>query len=406
MKMNVLFVDDEPRVLDGIKRMLRSMRSEWNIRFASGAEEALKILQEHKTDIIVSDMRMPDVDGAELLTQVREQFPDIARLILSGYAEEELTLKAVNVAHQYLAKPCDPEILISTIQNTLCVREALHSERLRTLIMRLDTIPSPPQIYQKLMAQLNEPDHSIDEIAKTIDKDPAMTAKILKLVNSSFFGIVREVSDTGTATSMLGLELTRSLVLSIHIFSRFEEIPPELSGLWQHSLRVGLLAKQIAVLLEQPKCMSDIAFTSGVLHDIGKLILANGLGDDYQAIIREAAESGVDLTDIENEKLGANHAEVGAYLLDLWGLPDSIIGAVMFHHSPLSATNGSPNVLTSLHIADVMDHGQLIGEVSKSNATVLAMPEFDIDYLKSVNLHERIEELIAGIQANETRLAS
>jgi len=219
-KKRVLFVDDEPRILDGLKRMLRHMRDEWEMSFVESGEAALKVLESARFDVVVSDMRMPGMDGAELLTRVMERYPQIVRIVLSGHADKEMILKTVRPAHQYLSKPCDPEKLRSTVARASALRGLLADELLKQLVSQMSTLPSAPSLYNEVMNELRSGEGSVQRVGEIVSKDVGMTAKILQVVNSAFFGVPRHVESPAQAVSLLGLETIKALALSAQVFSQ------------------------------------------------------------------------------------------------------------------------------------------------------------------------------------------
>ena len=249
MKRQVLFVDDEPLVLEGLKRMLRVLRDQWDMHFVESGEKALALLEQMPMHVVVSDMRMPGMNGAELLHGVMQKYPGTVRLILSGYADRELILGCVDSTHQYLSKPCDPEALLGAVARAAALEGALQSDRIRRLIGQMQNIPSLPSLYGEIVDRTSDPNVTLEEIAETIAKDPAMTAKILKLVNSAFFGLRRDVSSLSEAISYLGIDTIKSLVLTVNAFAQFEgkNYPGfSIDQIWGHSLSVAAGAKQIA----------------------------------------------------------------------------------------------------------------------------------------------------------------
>jgi HD-like signal output (HDOD) protein/CheY-like chemotaxis protein len=349
-RIRILFVDDEPRVLEGLKRTLHSQRDHWMLSFALGGEQGLKTLDENPMDVVVSDMRMPGMDGAQFLTQVRDRFPNIIRLVLSGFADQALTARAVNVAHQYLAKPCDPQELRRIVDRAMQLRNELRSHAIRELIARMGQLPSAPSVYQEMLDAVADPGEAFDGVAHVIRKDPAMTAKILHLVNSSFFGLRRRVTDPAQAIVLLGWELTRTLILSIHIFEGFRSRTPMVEKLWEHSTYTAAGVRLI--LNELHAGADDVAcgMTAGMLHDIGRLLLAASLPDEYRTLQDMAQRDRVPLHQVEQQVLGVHHATVGAYLLGLWGLPDGIVEVVAFHHHPDRCAGRDALPLMATHV--------------------------------------------------------
>lgn len=245
MKISVLFVDDDPDILRGLKRILRSKQG-WETFFAEGGAKALEILAEHDIGVVVLDMRMPGMNGLELLTTVQEHHPHVIRIVLSGYTDQEVVLRSAKLAHQFFAKPCEADVLIKSIEHTWLLRDLINNERLRDLITGITDLPSLPSAYVQLIEYMQSPDASIRQIGDIIASDMTMTAKVLQLVNSAFFSLPQEVVDPSRAVALLGMENLKALLLCVHIFSTFDsskEIRPYVTDLWKHSIMVGSLAK-------------------------------------------------------------------------------------------------------------------------------------------------------------------
>ena len=219
----ILFVDDEPGILDGLRRTLRPMRSVWLMQFADGGQTALQILEGGEIDVVVSDMRMPGMDGAELLQIVRERWPSVARIILSGHADRSAAVRSVGVAHQFLVKPCDGNELRSVVQRTCALRATLISPEVLSTLTELGELPAIPALYAALNRELAKPEPSLPALSKLIGRDPGMSAKILQLVNSAFFGLRRRVKSINEAVTNLGTDVVRSLALSSTAFTTFTD---------------------------------------------------------------------------------------------------------------------------------------------------------------------------------------
>jgi CheY-like chemotaxis protein len=220
MKKRVLFVDDEENLREGLRRMSYLLRGEWEMAFAESGAQALALLSKAPFDVIVSDMRMPGMDGARLLDEVRQRYPQMVRLILSGHSDREMILRAVGPSHQYLAKPCDIETLLATLTRAYALRELLMNEDLRRIITAMQTLPSRPAVYAAVVEAVQSPSVSLEKIGELIQRDIGMTAKILQLVNSAFFGLQRPMSSPVQAVRLLGLETVQALILSGQIFER------------------------------------------------------------------------------------------------------------------------------------------------------------------------------------------
>ena len=359
-KRHLLFVDDEPMVLKGLQRSLRSMRHEWEILYAEGGEAALAMLASHPVDVVISDMRMPGMDGAQLLEAVKVRFPQVVRIILSGQLDRDMTLQSVKVAHQLLAKPCDVEVLREALQKTAALNQLLTDEAIRRVVARIDTLPSMPASCVAIMEELQSEEASIRKVAGLIASDLGMTAKILQMVNSAFFGLYRQVTDVQDAVMLLGLDAIKALVLSVNVFAAFDtrRIPFfDLDGLWQHSLAVAGCAQKIMTTVARDREQAAAAFLAGMLHDIGKLILAVNFSDAYRVLLKGEPEASGERLAKEREMIGTTHAEMGAYLMGLWGMEPSILMAIAFHHTPLESRETAVGPLTAVHLANGFGHG-------------------------------------------------
>lgn len=354
MSKRILFVDDESMVLDGLQRSLRPMRNEWEMSFITSGHDALRLMEQETFDIIVTDMRMPGMSGTQLLEEVKHRFPQCFRIILSGQADRESILQAVDPAHQFLSKPCDTSELRRRLAWALSVRGLLRNEELQAMVSRLHALPSLPTLYVEVTSELERSEPSIIRIARLISEDMAMTAKMLQLVNSAFFGLRGQVSSPMQAVQLLGLDTLRALVLSTHVFDRFRTETlgePELSYLWAHSLAVASFAKHIAEFEKANRRTIDECFTSGLLHDVGKLVLSSVMSDSYRKVLDLVRNGGRGLIDAEIEVLGCHHAEVAAYLLGSWGLPEAVVEAVALHHDPAASPPRGFSPVIAAHAA-------------------------------------------------------
>lgn len=366
--------------------MLWSTRDEWEIVTTASGPEAIAALDASSFDVVVSDMRMPGMTGAELLRVVKDRHPGVTRIILSGQDSEENSLASASAAHQFLGKPCDTDTLRATLRRALNGRRLLVDAPLQSLVSQIGTLPSPASLFLKLVEELQSPEPSVHRVADLVAGDPAMAAKILQLVNSAFFGIQRHIPDPHQATMLLGLKTVSMLVLSIRAFAEFEPaVPAELglANLMPHCLRTSVLARTIGRDLSGDGDVAEGCAAAGLLHDLGKLILGSRLPERSLEVMRHAREQDVPCADVERQLLGCTHAEVGAYLLCLWGLPDETVDAVAFHHTPLAAPDPSNVALAAVHVADVLD-GQQHG------ASACHPPTFDARYLEELGLTQRI----------------
>lgn len=347
----ILFVDDEPTVLDYERKAFAPYKGRAECLFALGADAALTILQETHVDVVVADMNMPGIDGPEFLRTVKVQYPEIVRCMACPPHESQSRYFALMTVQQILAKPLDPATVIDTVERACRLRE-LMTDSLRRKIGGVGQLPPVPAVYTELSAAMADPDVSSKKIAAILEKDSAMAAKVLQLVNSARFGTLKQIGKLENAVAYLGMDLIRDLSLTAQLFADLERIARKsgfsFEGEQQHSLLVARVAKR---LLPRPAQARD-AFTAGLLHDIGKLVLAVCIPKEYADAHRTWKTTGRAPHEVEYEVLGFTHSEAGAYLLGLWGLPYPIVEAVAFHHNPGAALERSFDVLSAVSVAD------------------------------------------------------
>ncbi len=395
-KKKIIFVDDEPNILEGLRRMLRSLRNEYEMHFAAGGKEALAIMEGSRFDVVISDMRMPGMDGAEFLETVQKRHPHAIRIMLTGQADEHSILRTVGVVHQFLAKPCDPERLKVILTRTGALQDMLSDGGLKDLISQIGKLPSLPTIYSRLQRAIATPGVEIEEIGEIISQDIAMTAKVLQLVNSAFFGIYSRVDSPSRAVTLLGLDTIKVLVLNLELFSQIEvtdDVFP-IDRLCEHSLVVGRMARAIASKESDDKDMISNTFLAGTLHDLGKLILLSSLPKQYRKAIELSRDQNVTMACAEQTTFGSTQSAVGAYLLGLWGFNVPIIEAICFQNCLEKYPSDVFTPTLAVHIANVMYYRYRPEEVF-GKSTVFNMP-----VLERLGLQGRLdewEEICAGI---------
>jgi len=387
MPRRLLFVDDEQMVLDGLRRALRDMRFEWEMQFVDSGDRALQELDRQPYDAIITDMRMPSMDGAQLLEAVQTRNENIVRVVLSGQSSKDEVLRSVAPTHQFLSKPCDTEELKLRLSLAFSMSDALANGALKALVARLRSIPSLPLLYNELTKALASPTTSLLHLERIIERDVGMAAKILQLANSAFIGARREVSGLRQAVSLIGTDAIRTLVMSVHIFSKFERnssVKVYLPSLWEHSVEVATLARQIATHENQTGIMREQSFTAGLLHDIGRAILLSEIPSDYLPILKQASINTGATLQLESEKFGCTHAQIGAYLMSIWGLPAALVHAVSLHHRPSEGAQSYFSPLTAVHCADVI---ATMDEASKT----MRDGELDLGYVDRLGMREKLE---------------
>lgn len=401
-KKRILFVDDEPRILDGLRDLLRRHRRKWNMAFVGSGAEALDALAQEPFDVIVTDMRMPNMDGATLLTHVQERHPGVVRIVLSGHAELETSLRAVPVAHQYLSKPCEPKQLENVIERACSLQALVDEDALRVLVGRVDRLPPRPKVYTRLVGLLAREDVTREQVAELLEQDMAISAKLLQLVNSAFFRLSRQISTVDDAVGYLGFNMIKTLVLAAEVFKQPASMPRvegiSLESLQEHCLLAGRIAARVVPAPE----LRDDALMAGLLHDVGLLVLVTELPNMTREHVVAACGSGRPLHVEEQEARGVTHAEVGGYLLGLWGLPYPIIEAVTHHHEPQRVPQERFDLVAAVHVADIL--AQEVGFRPAAEPAV-GSPAIAKGYLEALGVADRLERWreVAAKEAERAR---
>jgi putative nucleotidyltransferase with HDIG domain len=376
-KHKILFVDDDPLILKGLNRSLEEYTELWDVDFASSGKEAVEILSKTKVDAIITDMQMPVMNGLALLKTVSEVYPGVLRFVLSGNANDIQAIKSATLVHQMFPKPCEMESLFQSVERSCRLKDSLSEPGLIRIITGIRSLPSKPALYDKLIDELQSNEPNIKNIGDIVSKDAAMTAKVLQLVNSAFFGLPEKISNPQRAISLLGINTTKALVLTSHVFSEYENranVPLSIKNLWNHSMMVSTVAKHIAADMDLPLADQENAQVAGILHDIGKMLelkipkIARVLQFQTRRVYVKT----------EYEILGTSHAEMGAYLLGIWGLPTTIVETVMYHHFPSRQIVQKSDSITALHLAN-----GLVNMCIFENKTVYES-NLDMNYLKNV----------------------
>ena len=384
----IFFVDDEEDMLVSLKRMLKQKNQTWEMKFIKESESVLKLMKKRPADIIITDYRMDKVNGVELLKNIKSKYPQTGRIVLSGETDEEIILQAVSIAHQFIPKPVNPLKLKELITRTCAMQNILRDKGLRKNISKIDSLPSIPSVYREIIKELKSPVSSTQKIGQIISKDPAMTSKILQLVNSGFFYLQTTITKAEEAVVLLGVETIKALVLHLEVFSRIK-MPKKLLGFQQklhsHAMETATMSKQLYEMEAGTGIKADEAFMAGLLHDCGKLILAANFPDEYIEIIKNVEKNNSSFIYEEKNRLGITHDIAGAFLMGRWGLPLGIIEGILYHHKPMDSDSESFNSVCSVHLANNFSKEQN----NRFNDT----PDFDPVFLEQMKLKEKLTEL-------------
>ena len=389
MNDRVLFVGSDTSVWDELNRLFATSRSGFHMSFARSGPEALSQMEQLPFRAIVADMQMTGMSGAQLLGEVLHRYPSTLRFIRADLADHQAVMKCVGTAHQYIVTPCDAEVIVNVLSRAFQLDTWLPSDATHKVITQLRRLPSPPQVYFKVVEALQSPEANLETIGELIEKDPAMTAKLLQLVNSAVFGLQLQVSSPIEAVMYLGMETTKSVILLAHTFSYFDRINAKslsVGSLWEHSIRVARTAQVLAQAEGASEDIASQAFTAGMLHDSGKLALVANLPEEYMRTVDLARQKKIELWEAEREVFGATHAEIGGCLLGIWGLPVGIVEAVALHHLPSQMVSKGFSALSAVHAANALSHRR------QSPIKDIVPPKLDEAYFAELGLSNRLPE--------------
>jgi HD-like signal output (HDOD) protein/ActR/RegA family two-component response regulator len=387
----ILFVDDDDLILRSIERVLRRPAAEngWDLGFVTSGEAALEEMARSPVEVLLVDANMAKMSGAVLLRRVQERDPSVVRLLLSGHTGLDVLRSALPFAHQFLPKPCDGQLLRSTLEAACNVRSLLAKPEMRHLVGSSNELPSAPRTFIELSNALSNPSSSSRAVSEIIERDIAISARVLQLVSSAFYGLPRAVTTIGGAVAYLGVEVIKAIVLSVEV-SRMFPLTQNISdfsvdALQQHGMKVSQLAKRI--LGHEPG--GDVLLVAGLLQDTGQLVLASRSASRFGVALSTSANRKQPLYEVEAELFGASHAEIGAYLLGLWGLPQRVVTAVAHHLEPQRGASRVFDAAAALYVANLLIANPDVPALEEVPPGTVAL---DLEYLRLVGVAHQLDE--------------
>jgi len=386
-RKRILFVGEDIELWEELRNLQLEGQSEWDYAFAKTGLQALNSLTQSPCDAVVADMQIPGMNGAQLLDEIIQRNPATLRFIRANLSDQQAAMKCIGTAHQYLLKPSDASTVHHALARAFNLESWLPGETVQKLISQMRKLPSPPNLYFQIVAELQSPDSSLEKVGSLITQDVGLSAKLLQVVNSAVFGLQMQVVKPVDAVLYLGMETTKSLVLLAHTFSYFDKVKTatfSVDRLWRHSVATGKFSERIARAENASIEVLGQSFTAGILHDIGKLLLAANLPEEFKQILAKASADKITVCEAETAVVGVPHAELGACLLAIWGLPTPIVEAVALHHHPARFFSKTFCPLTAVHAANAIDH-----ELDQQRNTTGAVQAVDLNYLTELGLAER-----------------
>ncbi len=346
----ILIVDDEEQILKSLVRLFK--RTDYQIITALDGENALQIMSKENIDLIISDVRMPKMDGYQLLCLVKEKYPKVFRIILSGYAEENLLFQALekNIAKIYIFKPWINKEIIQVVDEIFKVEKTLEESDFLSVINNIDELPTIKSSYEKMISLIDN-GAELKEICVEIEKDISIGAKMLHLANSACQGV--KTGSINKAVTYLGIQNVIKIVKSTLIMDEMSNdiFKKEFEMLWKHSTLTNKVLIYIYDKFLHKKIHEDHS-SAGILINVGKVLMYKSFHERYFQAVMRAINENVSMLQLEKELFNITHKEAGGYLLKWWELPQSIVEGTLFHHIPLDERVVNKELVCALHIAD------------------------------------------------------
>ena len=395
-KKRVLLADADARAAEEFRQALGEA---WEVKSVADGTAALADMEMVPSDVVIADLDLAEIDGAELLNRIHATHPKAVRFVLAREADHERVVKKVLGAHQFLGKPLDPLTLKSAIERACALAAWIPKNSIRELVGRIRTLPTIPSLYLEVQALLKSPDVTTEQVGSVIAKDMAMMTRLLQVLNSASFGLPRKITNPTEAVGLLGFETISSMVMTIKLLSQYDKVKPvyfSIDRLWRHSTEVARNAQQITRLHTGDNALAEAAFTAGLLHDVGKVVLAANFDEQYRGAQSLARKQQLPLCEVEKEIFGASHGEIGAYLLGLWGMPLDILEAAALHHHPSLATSQTFSPLTAVHVANALLH-----EIQPDKEGMVPS-KIDHGYLTQIGVLEHLAGWRATVAGTDT----
>jgi HD-like signal output (HDOD) protein len=391
MKRHIYIVDDQPQVLETAIAIVRAVMPEAAVAGFDDPFKALAAIKSSPPDLILSDERMPGMQGSRLLEEARVAAPGTLRIMMSGFVALD-KLSAITSAHQYVAKPFNVQQLKRMLERTFAARDRVQDKQLQTVVTSLRSLPSLPQVHHLLLGELENNGGASAVIGQMVAKDAGLSAKVLQLANSPLFGRDYVVSSPAEAVLCLGTSMIAAVVLSQTLFKHYHSNShPEfcLERVWNHCWKTAALAQCYCHEQGLSRQAQEEVFLAGLLHETGRLILMDNFPAQYQAACDAARQARSPLGPRLREVFQAAPCEIAAYLLDLWGMPESTVAAISLLEHPENEKAAGFTMASALYIADQVGSRETPPDPFPAE-------EWNADYLRSLGCSEDIRQWTRG----------
>ncbi len=386
MKPAILFVDDQNNILQSLRRSLRGLDKEWDIHYANGGSEALNTMRQHEIHIVVSDTNMPGMRGTELLTEVRSQYPNTIRLVLSGGCRNDDISLLLRTSHQFFPKPFDIQKLRETVEHLLVLKGNIKEKRIQSILASVSKLPCAPYTHGHFYEEIDGFTPNLEKIGQYISQDMGLATKLLQSLNSTYFGVNKSGIHPHQAVKVMGPGTISHLFVDSMRFDPIESQSDNynfVKDIYKYSYQTALAAQKIARSQNMSEEAQDHAYTAGLLSDIGLVILATELADEFKAISDSLTMSTPAQLTVEAEAFGNDHCDISAYFLGLWGFPIDIVEAVRGHQKPNIDEGNAFSLISVAHIAQALIYAK------GDRATFENM--LDMEYINKIGKADQID---------------
>lgn len=392
----ILVFADTASEMENLRPAFADLPAHWQVTFCKSQREAMTTLEGKECQVVFADTAAGAGAGAQFLHEVWKLHPKTVRYLIGDSVEVDVMLTCVLGAHQFMERPVKPDAVQALLPRVEVINGLISNKKIQTLVSKMRTFPSRPSLYLEVLKEFRSPSASPKVIGDLVSKDMAISTKLIQIVNSAYYGLAQHITDPADAVMLIGMEATSSLILSIDAFARFDKLKPlyfSIDKVWRHSQAVAHAAKRFALSMTGDTALANDAFTAGLLHDIGKLAIALNFEQEYQNAMVLAEKNSIPPVKVEKELFGASHADVGAYLISLWGLPLSIVEAVASHHLPPSEVLGKFSPATAVHLANAC--------TDVDQPVVQSLPAVTKSYPAELGLEQAVPKLSKAFGVDE-----
>jgi putative nucleotidyltransferase with HDIG domain len=381
---SILLAVEDPQALADIPQALGDG---WEATSVSSEADALAQLEQRSFDALLVDFNLGSPDASQLLSQALEKRPETIRFLFAHETDLALVAAYVSGPHEILPKPVELASLRGRIERGVAPDDSNCKPGGGDPDTGATASPAVPAVYSEVLKALDLPGVTKSQVGEIIAGDAALTSEILGLTNSAYLGLPSDITNPVEAVESLGLDTVKALVMALRFLAEHSQLNRcylSLEKLWQHSTNVARLARDLMLFETKDRVLAAEALVAGLLHDLGKVVLASNFDDMYGRVHSLARKQPVALWDIEKEMFGASHGEIGACLVGMWNMPSSVVEAAAFHHEPPLGEHQHLTPLVAVHVANVLEH-----QIRPSDEFRVA-PAISTAFLNEIGLLQRL----------------